>query len=212
MYKTIAFYFGWFGLLVGLSVVLLTIRTESQVSDDQITQMIKKGVKHAKRREFKEAEEVFKKVLAQQPENAVAHNNLANSYVLEGRYASAIREYYTALRYDSTDTSIYLNLGTVYHLQMEITKNEADIGTQKSPAPKQDWQDGSEWAFNEAFKKISSVIDACHILQIPSVEDPQYSWVQRLLYEAAKRNNKLTNLKAGGVRHGSQWRVPVYWK
>jgi len=107
--------------LVGVLVVLLSIsslgissRTESQTTaeeTEQIKKEIQQGIKHVKRKQFKDARDSFEGILAQQPENAAAYNNLANLNLLAGKYASAMQNYWKALQYDKTDTNIHLNLG-----------------------------------------------------------------------------------------------------
>lgn len=182
------------------------------LSDEDIAQEITRGRKYVKREQFEKAEQAFKKVLAQQPENAIARNNLANGYLLEGKYASAMQEYWRALQYDSADPGIYLNLGIVCHRQMANTKDKVSIGNEESTVPQQNWRELSQSAFDEAYQTIPSVTDACHFLGIPPVEDLRYRWIQKLLYEAAARNKKLLNLRSTGGTRKNEWRIAVYWK
>jgi len=140
------------GVFVLLSISLLGIpsRTESQTSKKQIEQIkqdIQKGKKYTRRKQFKEAQECFNKILQQQP--AAAYNN--NVDLLAGKYASAMQKYWKALLYDETDTNIYFNLGIVNYLQMEITPKEVNVGGKKSKAPKEDWEACSKDAFDKAF-------------------------------------------------------------
>ena len=207
--------------LAGVFVILLVLslsppsRTKSQPSEEQmehITQDIQEGYSYAIQKRFKDAQESFKKVLAQQPENAAAHNNLGNLYLLTGKYASAMQQYWDALRDDQTDTNIYLNLGIVYYLQMEITPSEGYVGAQELRITKDDWKACSDNAFDKAFENFRSAADACLRLEIPRAEVPEYNWVQKLLCEAAERCEKSSELRPGGGRSRNEWKIPVYWK
>jgi tetratricopeptide (TPR) repeat protein len=213
MRRSSTFLLGGAVLFVGLIVWSLSLpgQTESQPAQEPIAQ-IKRGIDYAKRKQFEPAQEVFKKVLTRQPENAAAINNLANLDLLMGKYASAMKKYWDALQSDPKDTNIYLNLGIVYYLQMEITPDEVDIGNRKSTVPKQDWKACSEEAFDNAFKVIKSVKEACYLLGMPHVEDPKYSWVQKLVEEAAERNQKPSQFRVGGGRSRNEREIPVYWK
>ena len=200
-------------LLIGPVVLSLSLSssTWSQSPHAQIGQL-QKGIDYARRKEFESARAAFKKVLAQQAENAAALNNLANLDLFEGKYASAMRKYWKASQYDSEDTNINLGLGIVYYLQMEITPSHVFVGNQKSSTPKEDWQALSERAFDKAFKNIKSAKEACKSLGIPSTTTPEYSWVQNLLKKAAERANKSSEFRMGGGRAKNQRKIPAYWK
>jgi len=214
----------FFGFLVlaGVFVALLSIsplgipsRTDSQITEEETEQIrkdIERGIKYAKRKEFKDAQNSFDGVLAKHPENAVAYNNLANLDLLAGKYASAMQKYWQALQYDKTDTNIYLNLGIVYYLQMGITKEEVYVDGKKSKVPWEDWKSHSASAFNKAFKNIKSAPEACLLLGIPPTKVPEYSWVQAQLREAAERMGIPSELRPGGGTSQSERKISVYWK
>lgn len=214
-------FFG-FLVLVGVLVVLLSIsslgrpsRTESQTTveeTEQIKKEIQKGIKYAKREEFKKAQKSFDGALTKHPENAAAYNNLANLDLLAGKYASAMQKYWHALQYNKTDTNIYLNLGVVYYLQMEITRKEVYVDGKESEAPWKDWEAHSASAFNKAFTNVKSAAEACFLLSIPSAKKPEYSWVHTQLQDAAERMGIPGDLKPGGGTSLSGWKIPVYWK
>lgn len=210
MYKSLSLA-GILALLL-LALLCLASQTGNKTSESQIKQEIQRGIKYARVGNFERSQECFSKVLNGQPENAAAYNNLANTYLLTGRYASALQKYWKALQHDPVDTNIYLNLGIVYHLQMEATQDGVYIGGRKSTVTKDDWKSLSDRAFDEAFTKLKSVADACLCLGIPRVGTPEYSWIQRILFEAAQRAHKNGELIIGGGRARSEWKVPVYWK
>jgi tetratricopeptide (TPR) repeat protein len=204
--------FGFAGLFFALVILSFMPRhIDSQPPQTQ-TASIKHGIKLAKMKVFEDAEDKFKAILTQHPENAAAINNHANVYLLTGRYASAMQKYWEAVRYDPEDTNIYLNLGVVYHLQMEITSAEVQIGKQSSKAPKADWENASKSAFDKAFENLQSAADGCLTLKIPAKVTPQYSWVQKLLQEAAARMKKPDDLEPAGDKSINQREIPVYWK
>jgi tetratricopeptide (TPR) repeat protein len=215
MRQSFTFLLGLIGL-VGLVVLLLSLpsQTHSQLSQEQIT-LIKNGITFAKSKQFEQAQELFQKVLTLQPENAAAnaaaYNNLANIYLFEYKYASAIEAYLRSLQYAQTDPSIYLNLGIVYHLQMEVTRKEIYVDDKKITAPRNDWKERSEKAFNKAFEHIADAKSACQILVIPTKYVAEYVWVQELIDRAASDAQKAT-LKKQAVGTSGKWKIPVYWK
>lgn len=206
----------FFSVFAIIAIIIFSIpgQIESQVPDrhTKIVEEIQKGIDYAKRAEYKPAQELLEGVLTQYPENAAAYNNLASIDILEGKYGSAIWKCWNALLHDKEDTNIYLNLGIAYYLQMNITQQDDYVSGKKSEVARQDWRLLSESAFDKAFENLKSAAEACHILGIPSVESPEYSWVQKLLRESADREHKPGGLKAGGNRSRSEWKIPVYWK
>jgi thioredoxin-like negative regulator of GroEL len=213
MRQSLIFISGFVILSFALVVLILSLpsRTESAPAADRRTQ-IEQGIKLAKMKVFEQAQTVFEQILAQQPENPAALNNLANVYLLTGRYGSAAQKYWEAARYDPEDTNIHLNLAIVCYLQMELIPDEVYVGDEKSTTPKADWQAISTAAFDRAFENLESAADACLILTIPKKAVPEYHWVQQQLKAAAKRVGKPDNIMLGGSPSRSSRKIPVYWK
>lgn len=123
-----------------------------------------------------------------------------------------MQKYWKAFLYNESDTNIFLNLGIVYYLQMDITEDKNYAENKDCKIAKEDWKSNSEMAFNKAFADIKSIAEACYVLGIPRTEAPEYSWIQKLLREAADRANKPSGLRVGGSRSRNEWKIPVYWK
>ncbi|MFC1714216.1 tetratricopeptide repeat protein [Candidatus Poribacteria bacterium] len=200
---------------IGLVALLLTMtnQTESQTSEE-LTDKMAVGIDHADCRKFEEAESLFREILSGSEDGlviAAAHNNLANTNLLQGKYASAIENYHMALRYDQTDPSIHLNLGIVYHLQMEITDDKAYIDNKKLTATKDDWKECSERAFQEALKQLDDAEHARQKLMVPS-RDAEFGWIRESLDKAAIQVSKakLRDRVVGTAGKGKK--VRVYWK
>ena len=88
MRKSFAFFLelaGVFIVLFVLSLSLFALFTDASEQIEQIKQDIQDGINHAKRKEFELAQELFKRVLAQHPQNAAAYNNLGNLDLLTGK-------------------------------------------------------------------------------------------------------------------------------
>ncbi|MFC1712176.1 tetratricopeptide repeat protein [Candidatus Poribacteria bacterium] len=215
MHRLASFLVVFTAVFIVLMVLILGFpnRTESQASQEQIDR-IKEGIRRAQDEDFGVAEELFKQVLdnvsGDSAVKAAAYNNLADTYVLQGKYASAIDAYQNALQCDENDPSIYLNLGIVYHLQMEITKDEIIIDEKPVTAAKNDWKEYAERAFDNAFEEFEDADSACNKLRIP-YGVPEYSWIQELLDKAAIRADKRKLAERYGTA-GTRKRIRVYWK
>jgi tetratricopeptide (TPR) repeat protein len=212
MRQSSTFLLGVASLLVGFTALSLLFPNRTDSQTQVVDKRVLRGIQYALRKEFRMAEGLFEEVLTQDPESAVAYNNLANTYILDYRYGSAILKYLKAVQHDPQDTNIFLNLGVVYYLQMELTKNEVYAGNGKREKPKEDWQKLSDEAFDKAFEKLQSAADACLSLKIPVKEDPKYNWVQKRLQEAAQRKGKASELKPASTTAKNPRVIPVYWK
>jgi Flp pilus assembly protein TadD len=61
-----------------------------------------------------DAKNTFIQVLAQEPNNAEAHNGLGMALAAEDNHQAAIEEYKTAARLDPQSSGVYYNLGLSY--------------------------------------------------------------------------------------------------
>ncbi|NJN67868.1 MAG: tetratricopeptide repeat protein [Chloroflexaceae bacterium] len=85
--------------------------------------------------EFEQAIAAYATVIAEHPENAVAHNNLANAYLANRNYPGAIEHYSQALELDATFIRAYYNRGIAYYLTDNLDQAIADFDTAISRMP-----------------------------------------------------------------------------
>ncbi|MEW6618976.1 MAG: PorV/PorQ family protein [bacterium] len=79
-----------------------------------------KGIFYAKDGRYEEAINEFSKIINEiDTEYSPAYNNLANIYCLNGELKLACKYYEEAIKKDTTDGGIYLNLGVLYTLLKE---------------------------------------------------------------------------------------------
>ena len=72
------------------------------------------GLAYCELRLLDKSIEQYQQALKYEPEHLEAHNNLANIYNLQGKYADAIRHYETALKQDAKNAALHANLGVAY--------------------------------------------------------------------------------------------------
>ncbi len=83
--------------------------TFAEVSDD-VKNQLKFGVRAAKEDHWEEAIYRWRKALQLDPDNLMAHNNLAVAYEQMGEYELALEEYQIAYRLDSNNSNVKNNL------------------------------------------------------------------------------------------------------
>jgi tetratricopeptide (TPR) repeat protein len=90
-------------------------RAESQTPS--ISDHYLRGLTHYREKRYKEAEQEFLAILTQDPNQAVAHNNLGLIYHSQGRSQKAVLEYLAALRIDPNLSETLNNLALLYDQQ-----------------------------------------------------------------------------------------------
>jgi Tfp pilus assembly protein PilF len=97
---------------ISFLLVLSTLLLSTGFADtpEEIKQQIKFGVRAAKQDHWDEAIYRWQKVLLMDPNNVMAHNNLAVAYEQMGEYMLAMEEYQIAYRLDSQNEIVRNNL------------------------------------------------------------------------------------------------------
>jgi Flp pilus assembly protein TadD len=96
--------------LILLSVLMLSVSfLHADVSED-VKSQLKFGVRAAKEDRWDEAVFRWRKALQLDPNNLMAHNNLAVAYEQTGEYEFALEEYEIAYRLDSGNQYVKNNL------------------------------------------------------------------------------------------------------
>jgi len=98
----------------------LTSKSKPSAVDPQIqtiSDYYQKGLTDYREKRYKEAEQEFLAILAQDPNRAVAHNNLGLAYHAQGRTQEAILVYLAALRIDPNLAEAMNNLALLYDQQ-----------------------------------------------------------------------------------------------
>ena len=91
-------------------LTLLTIICSAANMSDEIKGQLKFGIRAAKEDHWDEAMYRWRKALQLDPNNLMAHNNLAVAYEQMGEYELAMEEYQIAYRLDSKNQMVKNNL------------------------------------------------------------------------------------------------------
>jgi len=89
----------------------------SETQASKISDHYQRGLAHYNEKRFNEAEKQFTAILAVDPNQAVAHNNLGLVYHAQGRDKEAVIEYLAALRINPSLAEAMNNLGLLYDQQ-----------------------------------------------------------------------------------------------
>ncbi|HEX7810218.1 MAG TPA: tetratricopeptide repeat protein [Thermoanaerobaculia bacterium] len=92
------------------------------------------GVRMAKMNLWREAMFRFKRAVEIEPENAMAHNNLAVALEATGDFDSAAKEYREALRLDRSNQYIQKNYSRFVEFTQKSKKREPKAATAATPA------------------------------------------------------------------------------
>jgi tetratricopeptide (TPR) repeat protein len=148
------------------------------------------GITYAQRGELELAEQVFNKHLSDDA-SAAAYNNLGNISLRRGNYKEAESHYLNALKADTGDSAIYLNLGIAYAVADEDKKSEA--------------------MFDRAFRDLGSYARMCYALGI-KLDGLEHKEV-RLLLRGAENRALQSRTRPLGVRAmPDSEQLPLYWK
>jgi Flp pilus assembly protein TadD len=93
-----------------LSFFILTSTYIFAETSDEVKGQIKYGVRAAQEDHWDEAIYRWRKALELDPNNLMAHNNLAVAYEQMGEYELALEEYQTAYRINSENQNVKNNL------------------------------------------------------------------------------------------------------
>jgi Tfp pilus assembly protein PilF len=93
------------------------------------------GVRMAKMNLWREAMFRFRRAVEIQPDNAMAHNNLAVAYEANGDFDDALKEYREALRLDRTNQYIQKNYSRFVEFTQRSKKRAASTPAAKPAAP-----------------------------------------------------------------------------
>lgn len=93
------------------------------------------GVRMAKMNLWREAMFRFKRAVEIEPDNAMAHNNLAVSYEANGDFENAAKEYREALRLDRSNQYIQKNYSRFVEFTQKSKKRELKPVTNTAAAP-----------------------------------------------------------------------------
>jgi Tfp pilus assembly protein PilF len=110
--------------LLVLSLALVSCGSSSGNLADANTQR-RFGVRMAKMNLWREAMFRFKRATQIEPENAMAHNNLAVAYEATGDFDAAAKEYREALRLDRSNEYIQKNYSRFVEFMQRGKKREA---------------------------------------------------------------------------------------
>ena len=110
--------------LLSLSVTIASCGSSGGDLSDANTQR-RFGVRMAKMNLWREAMFRFKRATQIEPENAMAHNNLAVAYEATGDFDAAAREYREALRLDRSNEYIQKNYSRFVEFMQRGKKREA---------------------------------------------------------------------------------------
>ena len=91
-------------------IFILTSTYIFAATPDEVKGQIKFGVRAAREDHWDEAIYRWRKALELDPNNLMAHNNLAVAYEQMGEYELALEEYQTAYRINSQDQNVKNNL------------------------------------------------------------------------------------------------------
>lgn len=114
-------------ILVAL-LILISCRSSGGDLSDADTQR-RFGVRMAKMNLWREAMFRFRRATQIEPENAMAHNNLAVAYEATGDFEAAAREYREALRLDRSNEHIQKNYSRYVEFIQRGMKREAKPAT-----------------------------------------------------------------------------------
>ena len=132
---------------------LLAVEQDVEAAPDAVAQRNHLGIIYAWRNAYERAKEQFDEIIAREPDNAPAHNNLANLYIMAGgtdAVDAAISSYEKARALSPADGGIYLNLGLGYLM--------ADNPT------------ASQEMLNQSFQHLKNYQAACRLVGVPSQE------------------------------------------
>lgn len=93
------------------------------------------GVRMAKMNLWREARFRFERATQIEPENAMAHNNLAVAYEATGDFESAAREYREALRLDRSNEYIQKNYSRFVEFTQKAKKRQQVTGSTAPGTP-----------------------------------------------------------------------------
>jgi len=95
--------------------------TSTAQQDDPTADYMDVGVLYARKGRYQEAEELFRKVVDQNPTSAEARNNLGFVYLQQEKYDLAERQFRDALKFDPQYVLAYYNLACLYaRKQMDV--------------------------------------------------------------------------------------------
>ena len=101
------------------------------MKEPSIHQEFEYGARMARQGFWKEAKFRFEQVVAREPNNARAHNNLAIALEANGQFPEAFEEYKKAVSLDSADRSIQQNYTKFAEFYTAYTKKVGKV----SPGP-----------------------------------------------------------------------------
>ena len=118
-------------ILVALLVLPLAVSCRSGGGGDLSDASTQRrfGVRMAKMNLWREAMFRFRRATQIEPENAMAHNNLAVAYEATGDFEAAAREYREALRLDRSNEHIQKNYSRYVEFMQRGKKREAKPAT-----------------------------------------------------------------------------------
>jgi Flp pilus assembly protein TadD len=118
-------------ILVALLVVPLAVVSCRSGSGDlsEASTQRRFGVRMAKMNLWREAMFRFRRATQIEPDNAMAHNNLAVAYEATGDFDAAAKEYREALRLDRSDEHIQKNYSRYVEFMQRGKKREAKPAT-----------------------------------------------------------------------------------
>lgn len=113
---TIAILILFFIIPFAYSKSTANVKPEMILSYEQIDALHIKALKLKDEGKYSEAEKIFNKILAVEPENANAHFDLGNTYLAQKKYSKALNHYKEANRLglDGGMDSYYFNLSLCY--------------------------------------------------------------------------------------------------
>jgi len=181
---------------------LLALEEDVQTTPDDLVQRNRLGITYVGLNEYEKAEEQFRQIITIVSDNAAAHNNLANLYVIEGRADAAISIYENARDLSPDDPGIYLNLGMGYLIVDNPTESQKML--------------------EQAFQKLEDYEVACNLVGVSSQEsrvrgtkEPLHAdEIRALFINAAKGVNAkaaLKQLRPRAMKAGKD-EVYFYWK
>lgn len=109
-------------LLVGILIVVAGCGSSGDLAKPETQRQF--GVRMAKMNLWREAMFRFKRAVQIEPDNAMAHNNLAVAYEANGDFDNAAKEYREALRLDRSNQYIQKNYSRFVEFTQKSKKRE----------------------------------------------------------------------------------------
>ena len=184
--------------------------SKSQKVANPLNDLLEEAQRDIDKNNFADAIAPLQKVIAEHPEFAYAHFQLAYVYTALKRTDEARAEYTRTIAIDPKMSEAYLNLGMVLLDQQEDAAAVAPLRKAVELLPSQSRPDtfwGSRWTAREIGLALGNPSKPCYIW-IPTTSTPSITWVGRL-FRRVRLNKpkpdsgarwKFSRMRLGGAR------------